>query len=282
MPTAHPIYCLGEVWLALDTAAPLDLTAAPQTFCPRVGGPTAALALACAARGIPVSLLAQLGDDAAGRALTAALAAAGVKTDRVVFSQSFPTDLRLGTGPEALSYRNHSAGLQLAPEQLDRFLFRTGDALLFAASGLCDSPLRHTHLAALAAARDAGALSCFAPSLLSPAGPEEDITLPEMTRLLLPRADIAVLSESEFPLLFNTTEMRVALFSLLRGHTQLVLFCCSNGLHAFTRTTHAFLPGAASTVPQLATSALSVLVQQGISPQKLPRLTANQLASLLN
>ena len=281
MSAAHTIYCLGEVWLALDTAGPLTLTAAQQTIYPRAGGPAAALALACADRCAPVSLLAQVGEDAAGRTLAAALATAGVDMSRVSFSQAFPTPLQLGTGREALSYRRQSAGLQLAPEQLQPFPFQAGDALLFASSGLCDSPLRYTHLAALAATWDSGTLTCFAPCLCMSSGPEEAPTLPEMARLLLPRADIAVLNEAELPLLFGTTEMRVALFSLLRGHTQLILLCCGDGLHAFTRTAHAFLPGAVSTVPQMAAAALSALLQQDFSPQKLPRLTVKQLAALL-
>lgn len=167
----HTIYCLGEVLLALDADAPL---AHAESFWPRLGGDAAVLAQACAAQGGCASLLAQLGEDPFGHRAAFTLAAAGVDTAHASFSRTLPTALLFEAGGEALSYRVRTAGLQFAPEQLEPGLFQPGDALLFASSGLCDSPLRYTHLAALTAARDAGgpdllcALSGACP--LAPAG----------------------------------------------------------------------------------------------------------------
>lgn len=186
-------------------------------------------------------------------------------------------------GGEALSYRVRTAGLQFAPEQLEPGLFQPGDALLFASSGLCDSPLRYTHLAALTAARDAGALTCFAPCL-EPAlwpQPEGEAAPREVTRQLLPRADIVLLTTEELEFLFGTAEMRVALFPLLRGHTQLVLLARAEGIHAFTRTNHAFWPGLSLPAPRLAAKALCCLLQKNSTPEKLPRLTTRQLQTIL-
>ena len=162
MVPKHTIYCLGEVLLALDADAPL---AHAESFRPRLGGDAAVLAQACAAQGGRASLLAQLGEDPFGQRAASTLAAAGVDTAHTRFSHTLPTALLFEAGGEALSYRVRTAGLQFAPEQLEPGLFQPGDALLFASSGLCDSPLRYTHLAALTAARDAGALTCFVPCL---------------------------------------------------------------------------------------------------------------------
>ena len=156
MSPKHTIYCLGEVLLALDADAPL---AHAESFRPRLGGDAAVLAQACAAQGGRASLLAQLGEDPFGQRAASTLAAAGVDTTHASFSRTLPTALLFEAGGEALSYRARTAGLQFAPEQLEPGLFQPGDALLFASSGLCDSPLRYTHLAALTAARDAGALT---------------------------------------------------------------------------------------------------------------------------
>ena len=189
MVPKHTIYCLGEVLLALDADAPL---AHAESFRPRLGGDAAVLAQACAAQGGCASLLAQLGEDPFGQRAASTLAAAGVDTTHASFSRTLPTALLFEGGGEALSYRVRTAGLQFAPEQLEPGLFQPGDALLFASSGLCDSPLRYTHLAALTAARDAGALTCFVPCL-EPAlwpQPEGEAALREVTRQLLPRADI--------------------------------------------------------------------------------------------
>ena len=222
MVPKHTIYCLGKVLLALDADAPL---AHAESFRPRLGGDAAVLAQACAAQGGCASLLAQLGEDPFGQRAASTLAAAGVDTAHTRFSRTLPTALLFEADGEALSYRARTAGLQFAPEQLEPGLFQPGDALLFASSGLCDSPLRYTHLAALTAARDAGALTYFAPCL-EPAlwpQPEGEAALREVTRQLLPRADIVLLTTEELEFLFGTAEMRVALFPLLRGHTQLVL-----------------------------------------------------------
>ena len=183
MSPKHTIYCLGEVLLALDADAPL---AHAESFRPRLGGDAAVLAQACAAQGGCASLLAQLGEDPFGHRAASTLAAAGVDTAHMSFSRTLPTALLFEAGGEARSYRVRTAGLQFAPEQLEPGLFQPGDALLFASSGLCDSPLRYTHLAALTAARDAGALTCFVPCL-EPAlwpQPEGEAALREVTVFL--------------------------------------------------------------------------------------------------
>lgn len=280
MVPKHTIYCLGEVLLALDADAPL---AHAESFRPRLGGDAAVLAQACAAQGGRASLLAQLGEDPFGHRAASTLAAAGVDTTHASFSRTLPTALLFEADGEALSYRGRTAGLQFAPEQLEPGLFQPGDALLFASSGLCDSPLRYTHLAALTAARDAGALTCFAPCL-EPAPwpqPEGEAALREVTRQLLPRADIVLLTTEELEFLFGTAEMRVALFPLLRGHTQLVLLARAEGIHAFTRTNHAFWPGLSLPAPRLAAKALCCLLQKNSTPEKLPRLTTRQLQTIL-
>lgn len=280
MSPKHTIYCLGEVLLALDADAPL---AHAESFRPRLGGDAAVLAQACAAQGGCSSLLAQLGADPFGHRAASTLAAAGVDTTHMRFSRTLPTALLFEAGRRgALLPRAHRR-LQFAPEQLEPGLFQPGDALLFASSGLCDSPLRYTHLAALTAARDAGALTCFVPCL-EPAlwpQPEGEAAPREVTRQLLPRADIVLLTTEELEFLFGTAEMRVALFPLLRGHTQLVLLACAEGIHAFTRTNHAFWPGLSLPAPRLAAKALCCLLQKNSTPEKLPRLTTRQLQTIL-
>lgn len=109
-----------------------------------------------------------------------------------------------------------------------------------------------------------GALTCFVPCL-EPAlwpQPEGEAALREVTRQLLPRADIVLLTTEELEFLFGTAEMRVALFPLLRGHTQLVLLARAEGIHAFTRTNHAFWPGLSLPAPRLAAKALCCLLQK--------------------
>ena len=280
MVPKHTIYCLGEVLLALDADAPL---AHAESFRPRLGGDAAVLAQACAAQGGRASLLAQLGEDPFGQRAASTLAAAGVDTTHASFSRTLPTALLFEAGGEALSYRVRTAGLQFAPEQLEPGLFQPGDALLFASSGLCDSPLRYTHLAALTAARDAGALTCFVPCL-EPAlwpQPEGETALREVTRQLLPGQTLSFSPRKSWN--FCSARRRCGWrFSLsCGGHTQLVLLARAEGIHAFTRTNHAFWPGLSLPAPRLAAKALCCLLQKNSTPEKLPRLTTRQLQTIL-
>ena len=269
------VLCLGEVWLELNAATAPELT---ETFRAQTGGWGAGFCRQYAALGGQAALLAQLGADPFGRKLAARLARDGVDCSLLCFTDAFPTSVVFTGADTALPYRAHTAGLALGPEQLEAAPFRGASAFCFSSTGLVDSPLRLAHLEALAAARDAGALTCFVPCL-EPAlwpQPEGESALREVTRQLLPRADIVILTTEELEFLFGTAEMRVALFPLLRGHTQLVLLARAEGIHAFTRTNHAFWPGLSLPAPQLAAKALCCLLQKNSTPKKLPRLTTRQ------
>ena len=273
------VLCLGEVWLELNAATAPELT---ETF-RQTGGWGAGFCRQYAALGGQAALLAQLGADPFGRKLAARLARDGVDCSLLCFTDAFPTPVVFTGADTALPYRAHTAGLALGPEQLEAAPFRGASAFCFSSAGLVDSPLRLAHLEALAAARDAGALTCFVPCL-EPAlwpQPEGEAALREVTRQLLPRADIVLLTTEELEFLFGTAEMRVALFPLLRGHTQLVLLARAEGIHAFTRTNHAFWPGLSLPAPRLAAKALCCLLQKNSTPEKLPRLTTRQLQTIL-
>ena len=274
------VLCLGEVWLELNAATAPELT---ETFRAQTGGWGAGFCRQYAALGGQAALLAQLGADPFGRKLAARLAGDGVDCSLLCFTDAFPTPVVFTGTDTALPYCAHTAGLALGPEQLETAPFRGSSAFCFSSAGLVDSPLRLAHLKALAAARDAGALTCFAPCL-EPAlwpQPEGEEAPREVTRQLLPRADIVFLTTEELEFLFGTAEMRVALFPLLRGHTQLVLLARAEGIHAFTRTNHAFWPGLSLPAPRLAAKALCCLLQKNSTPEKLPRLTTRQLQTIL-
>lgn len=273
------LYCLGEAWLTLESGAAQPAAAAQ--FLPRVGGAAAALATAWAHRGGSAVLLTQLGDDAFGHKIADTLAGAGVSTGQVCFTSRAPTPLVFcgADGQPQLAYRAPSAELLYAPEQLAGGRFCAGDALAFSSACLLDSPMRFAHLAALASARSAGALLCFTPCLCPALWPQLALAA-QTVRAFLPRAHLVVLNEAELEPLFGTRELRVALFSLLRDHTRLVVLQTATGVHAVTGTCHAFWPGVSPTPAELTASFLAPLLQRGIGPDKLARLTQKQLASL--
>lgn len=272
------LYVLGEAWWALDAAGPLGEA---ETFRPRLSGSAALLAEAFAARGGRCALLSQLGDDPFGHRLAAALADGGVDVSHLCFTPAACTPLVFAGGGDLLPCRSPSAELLYSPEQLPPRLFTAQDALAFSSACLVDSPMRHAHLAALTAARDAGALACFAPHLRPALWPNAE-AMAETVRLFLPRADVVVLAESELLALFRTDEPRAALWHLLRGHTQLVVLAGADGVQAFTRERRTFRLGPCPDIEQLAAGMLFRLLEAGVSRQALPKLTQPQLDELLS
>ena len=129
-------------------------------------------------------------------------------------------------------------------------------------------------------ARTAGVPVCFVPALRPTLWPGEK-TLRDTVLQFLPFADILVLTADEMELLLDTREYQVGLFALLRGHTQLVVLETEEGVHAFTRAAHAFLPGLSAPPEELAAQLLYQISQQKLTLKKLMKCSAPALQTIL-
>lgn len=280
MVPKHTIYCLGEVLLALDADAPL---AHAESFRPRLGGMPP-----CWHRPVPRRAGAPLFWPSWERTHSGSgPPPPSPPRAWIPHTRSFPAHCPPLCCLRPAARRALTAcappGCSLPRSSWSRGSSSPGTPCSLPPPAYATAPLRYTHLAALTAARDGRALTCFAPCL-EPAlwpQPEGEEAPREVTRQLLPRADIVFLTTEELEFLFGTAEMRVALFPLLRGHTQLVLLARAEGIHAFTRTNHAFWPGLSLPAPRLAAKALCCLLQKNSTPEKLPRLTTRQLQTIL-
>ena len=151
------------------------------------GGKGGNQACAVAALGVPVELLAAVGDDADGVFSLDALRAAGVGVDRVVTVAS-PTGLAIvmvdAAGENAIAVVS-GANAALGPEHLDRASFVGVDAVVL----LLEVPLP-TVVAALGLAREVGARVVLnaAPAMA-------------LDESLLERVDVLVVNEGEAKLL---------------------------------------------------------------------------------
>lgn len=224
--------------------------------------------------------LTQLGEDAFGHRIADALSTAGVDISRVCFTSRAPTPLLFDGGGETLACRTRSSELLYAPEQLGADWAADAEMLAFSSACLVDSPCRYTHLAALDTARTAGVPVCFVPSLRPALWPGEK-TLRDTVMQFLPFADILLLTADEMELLLDTREYQVGLFALLRGHTQLVVLETEEGVHAFTRAVHAFLPELSAPPEELAARLLYQISQQELTLKKLMKCSAPALQTLL-
>lgn len=132
--------------------------------------------------------------------------------------------------------------LLYSPEQIDPAWFADAFALHFCSVSLVDSPMRYAHLAAISAAREAGAIVSFDPNLRFPLWPDRDMLRGTVLQFL-PLSNILKISDEELEFLTGTADIEAALPQLLVGDVQLVVYTCgSSGAHAYTRTAHGFSP----------------------------------------
>ena len=287
------LFSIGEALIdMIPTRSGCEFSEVPS-FMPRIGGAPANVCGAFARLGGQAALLTQLGNDPFGHMLADRLAGYGIDVSRVPFTDAANTALAfvsLGTdGSRTFSfYRNPSADLLYAAEQIDPDWFRDAFALHFCSVGLVESPMRGAHSAAIRAVQDAGALVSFDPNLRFPLWPDRE-ALRRTVWEFLPQADILKISDEELEFLTGTADIRAALPALFTGRVQLILYTCgSAGAYAFTRAAEGFAP--CTPVRAVDTtgagdgfigSFLWQLHRAGVTAASLPSLSAETLTEAL-
>ena len=260
-------------------------------FSPRVGGAPANVCAAVARLGGRSALLSQLGDDPFGHKIARALAGCGVELSHLEFTNKASTALAFVSlaenGQRTFSFcRKPSADLLYAPEQIDPGWFSQAFALHFCSVSLVDSPMRYAHLAAITAAREAGAILSFDPNLRFPLWPDRE-QLRQTVWQFLPLTHILKLSDEELPFLTGTEDIEAALPRLFTGDVQLVLYTCGNkGARAYTRTASARSPKVAAVDTTGAGdgfigSFLWQLQRDDVTAAELPKLSRKRLTEYL-
>ena len=177
------------------------------SFSPRTGGAPANVCAAFARLGGKSAFLSQLGDDPFGHKIARELEACGIDLSHLAFTDKASTALAFVSleedGSRTFSfYRKPSADLLYSPEQIDPAWFADAFALHFCSVSLADSPMRYAHLAAIAAAREAGAIVSFDPNLREPLWPSLDAAAEQML-WGLKNADVVKISGEEAEFLFG-------------------------------------------------------------------------------
>lgn len=262
-------------------------------FSPRVGGAPANVCGAFARLGGSSALLTQLGQDPFGHKILRELAGYGVDVSRVAFTDQANTALAFVSleedGNRTFSfYRKPSADLLYRPEQVRREWFQEAFALHFCSVSLVDSPMRYAHLAAIAAAREAGAILSFDPNLRFPLWPDPE-QLRQTVLQFLPRSHVVKISDEELEFLTGCRDIQQALPRLFVGSVQLVIYTCGRqGAYAFTPNAQAFAPCApvkavdtTGAGDAFIGSFLWQLARDGVDPDSLPKLRKTRLEQYL-
>lgn len=148
--------------------------------------------------------------------------------------------------------------------------------------------MRYAHLAAITAAREAGAILSFDPNLRFPLWPDRE-QLRQTVWQFLPLTHILKLSDEELPFLTDTEDIEAALPALFTGDVQLVLYTCgSKGARAYTRTASARARSPKVTAVDTTGagdgfigSFLWQLQRDGVTVAELPKLSRKRLTEYL-
>ena len=162
------------------------------------GGAGANTAVWLADRGVDVTLVARVGDDPAGRAAVDELEAAGVRA-AVTFDTVAPTAtvvVLVGDGGERTMLSDRGAAARLAPADLPAL---DADHVHLSGYVLADPSSRPAGLAALDAARAAGASTSVDPQATGPLSPALLDRLGPVDLLLPAAAELAALTGTADP-----------------------------------------------------------------------------------
>ena len=233
-------------FVALDAGVKL---AEARTFERAAGGAPANVAVGLARFGRSSGFLGQVGDDDFGRFLAETLSAQGVNTDGLRFTTEARTalafvSLRANGERDFMFYRHPSGDMLWQATQRDLAIAATCRIFHFGSISLITEPSRSSTLAAIDAARRAGALISYDPNLRLPLWPSESTA---RDRILegLTQANIVKLSREELD--FLTGERDDPLSGAARiwhdAASLLVVTDGAAGCSWFTRDATGHLPG---------------------------------------
>ncbi|MED6144179.1 hypothetical protein PIB30_013065 [Stylosanthes scabra] len=150
-----------------------------RAFIKAPGGAPANVACAISKLGGNAAFIGKVGDDEFGRMLVDILRQNGVNTDGVCFDREARTALAFVTlrkdgEREFMFYRNPSADMLLKESELNMGLIKKAKIFHYGSISLISEPCRSAHLAAMKAAREAGALLSYDPNVRLPLWPSPD------------------------------------------------------------------------------------------------------------
>jgi fructokinase len=221
------LVCLGEMLIDMFPAETGRRLAEVSAFLPKPGGAPANVAVAAARLGAQSAFIGKVGDDAFGRFLIETLNHEGVETRGMRVDEQARTTMAFIAKPDAHSaeyvfYRNPGADMMLRADELDETLLAETRAFHFGSISLINEPSRSATQAALARARQHGALISFDVNYRPSLWPGEDEALAAI-RELLPLADLVKVNEEELALLAGSADLAVGSAFLLEQGPELIV-----------------------------------------------------------
>lgn len=203
------------------------------------GGAPANVAACVSKLGGTSQFIGQVGQDGFGDFLIETLKEVGVDTSHVLQTNEAKTALAFVAlkedGDREFSfYRNPSADMLLAPEQIDESWFND-DILHFCSVSLIDAPIKESHAKVIQVIRKKGGIISFDPNVRLNLWDDEN-KCREVILEFIPHADIVKISDDELHFITQIDDFNEAVQSLFTGHVKLVIITKGGeGASAYTK-----------------------------------------------
>ncbi|KAI3880968.1 hypothetical protein MKX03_007814 [Papaver bracteatum] len=173
------VVCFGEMLIDFVPDVSGVSLAESSGFLKAPGGAPANVACAVTKLGGSSAFIGKLGDDEFGHMLVDVLKTNGVNTEGVCFDKDARTALAFVTlkkngEREFMFYRNPSADMMLKESELNMDLIKQAKIFHYGSISLITEPCRSAHMAAMKAAREAGALLSYDPNVRLPLWPSAE------------------------------------------------------------------------------------------------------------
>jgi fructokinase len=226
---AIDVTTVGEALVDFVAVTATDLSSATD-FVRAAGGAPANVAVAAARLGAAAAFVGAVGDDPFGTYLAETLSANGVNTSALRRLPDRTTlafvARNLGGIPDFVFYRGADAALH--PNDLPKDLLDRSAVVHVGSTALTREPSRSATLAAVEAARRAGALVSVDPNLRPSSWPSMEAAVLEIAPLLQ-AADVLKVNDEEARLFTAAASLSDALGSLGRDDSLVVITCGSDG-----------------------------------------------------
>ena len=186
-----------------------------STFHKQLGGAPANVACAIAKLGGKSAFIGKLAADPFGEFIATSLQQVGVDTSYISWTDQAKTmlafvSLKIDGDRDFSFYRNPSADLLLAEEEIRTDWFTRGDVLHFCSVSLIEASVKYAHKKAITSIKERGGIISFDPNVRLPLW-EKSEECRQTILQFIPMSDIIKISEEELPFITGIIDKERAL-----------------------------------------------------------------------
>ncbi|CAN7366408.1 carbohydrate kinase [Paenibacillus sp. LjRoot153] len=222
------VYTIGEAlidFIPLETGIELKHVSGFQKA---AGGAPANVACTVAKLGAKSAFIGKLGLDAFGDSLIETMESVGVETRYVFRTAEANTalafvSLKADGNRDFSFYRNPSADMLLAQEDIGEQWFTEGDILHFCSVDLIEAPVKYAHLKAIQTVKQNGGIVSFDPNVRLPLWNDKE-ECRKTIQYFIPLSHLIKISDEELSFITGIDDVEEAISSLFVGDVEHVIY----------------------------------------------------------